>query len=290
MQAFVPEYHVKSPQNLSEALKLLSSVGVETWKPIAGGTDLMVLFEAGKLPEGRYLNILGLKELKGITVTPNEIQVGALASYSDIRKNPELTLEFPLLNVAARETGAIAIQNRGTIGGNIANASPAADTPPALLCYDAKLELISSKGSRLVEYSKFHLDYKKTELRSGELISKVLLPRHAGQQDWHHYYRKVGTRKAQAISKVCFCGLSQRNEKGELSHVRIALGSVAAIPIRALATENALLGTKATDATALARATYALSQEISPISDIRSSKDYRLTVALNLLQEFFERS
>src|SRR5256884_4890415 len=149
MRAYVPAYQLISPPTLSEALEALSQ-DHGAWKPFAGGTDLMVLLEAGKLPHQNYVNIWNLKELRGVKVTDDQVILGALTTYTEVQSHPVLQTEFPMLCEAARETGGIAIQNRGTLGGNIVNASPAADSPPALLAYDAELELISKSSERRV--------------------------------------------------------------------------------------------------------------------------------------------
>src|SRR6267142_7023922 len=152
MRANVPAYELIAPRNLEHALSLLG----DTWKPFAGGTDLMVLFEAGKLQHKRFVSIWCLTELHGIDVSPEAVTIGALTTYTEVQRHPVLREEFPLLAQAASETGGIATQNRGTLGGNIVNASPAADSPPALLVYDADLELVSTAGSRWVPYRTFH--------------------------------------------------------------------------------------------------------------------------------------
>src|SRR5437870_8191782 len=139
MRAYVPSYQLVSPRTLSEALEALTQSN-GAWQPFAGGTDLMVLLEAGKLPHKNYVNIRDLAELRGIEVTNTHVTLGALTTYTEVREHAILKTEFPMLCQAAKETGGIAIQNRGTLGGNIINASPAADSPPALLAYDAELE------------------------------------------------------------------------------------------------------------------------------------------------------
>lgn len=273
-----------SPPTLSETLALLDQSD-GSWKPFAGGTDLMVLLEAGKLTHTTYINIWNLEELRGIEVTDDEVAIGALTTYTDIQNHRVLQTEFPMLCEAARETGGIAIQNRGTLGGNIANASPAADSPPALLAYDAELELISKAGSRRVPYSEFHHGYKQMDLRANELLGVIRLPRLT--KGLMHYYRKVGTRKAQAISKICFAGSGQIKD-GQVSRLRIALGSVAPIPLRCVETECSLLNrTLNDDSVTAAAATF--TKEISPIGDIRSTRNYRLQVSVNLLRDFLER-
>ena len=282
MRAYVPSYQLISPASLSEALGMLARDN-GGWRAFAGGTDLMVLLEAGKLPHKNYVDIRDLKELRGIEVNPDYVTLGALTTYTEVQDHPLLRKEFPMLCQAAKETGGIAIQNRGTLGGNIVNGSPAADSPPALLAYDAELELVSKKGERRVPYYKFHSAYKQMDISSDELIRAIRLPRTTEQST--HYYRKVGTRKAQAISKVCYAAVG-RIVENKISHIRIALGSVAPIPIRCQKTEAALQNQLVGGDETIAAAVSALAFEISPIDDLRSTKDYRLRVALNLLRDF----
>jgi len=281
MRAYVPSYQLISPASLNEALDALARDN-GAWKPFAGGTDLMVLLEAGKLPHQNYVNIWNLKELRGIEITDEFVTLGALTTYTEVQEHTVLRAEFPMLCQAAKETGGLAIQNRGTLGGNIVNASPAADSPPALLAYDAELVLVSKQGERTIPYSKFHIGYKQMEIASDELLRAVRLPR--TRAPLTHYYRKVGTRKAQAISKVCFAAVAQTIEN-RIVKVRIALGSVAPIPIRCHRTEQALENQPLSDETN-AVALQTLGVEISPIDDVRSTRDYRLRVSLNLLQDF----
>lgn len=282
MRAYVPSYQLISPASLDKALDILARDD-GTWKPFAGGTDLMVLLEAGKLPHKNYVNIWNLPELRGIEITDTEITLGALTTYTEVQANEVLRDEFPMLCQAASETGGLAIQNRGTLGGNIVNASPAADSPPALLAYDAELEMICAKGSRTVPYHSFHTGYKQMDMRQDELLRVIRLPRSTKQRT--HYYRKVGTRKAQAISKVCFAAMTSMNGK-QVEDVRIALGSVAPIPIRCAQTEDAIRNKLINGGTSNA-ARAALAKDISPIDDLRSTRDYRLRVSLNLLSDFF---
>ena len=285
MRAYIPSYQLVSPQSLEAALDLLAP-NDGAWKPFAGGTDLMVLLEAGKLPHQNYVNIWDLKELRGIKTQDSRVTLGALTTYTEVRSDPVLRAEFPMICQAAKETGGIAIQNRGTLGGNVVNASPAADSPPALLVYDAELELISKSGSRTVPYAKFHRGYKQMDLRADELLFAIHLPRPTTQRI--HYYRKVGTRKAQAISKVCFAGLAEVSGHA-ITDIRIALGSVAPIPIRCERTEAALRNQPlANDLIESAAAT--LAAEIAPIDDIRSTRDYRVRVSLNLLRDFLSQA
>jgi CO/xanthine dehydrogenase FAD-binding subunit len=283
VRSYLPSYQMEAPRDLAMALERMArEPGV--WQPFAGGTDLMVLLEAGKLPHRRFLSIWKLPELHGIEVTQDHITLGALTTYSEIQRHEILAREFPLLVRAAAETGGIATQNRGTLGGNIANASPAADSPPALLVYDADLELVSATGIRWQPYYDFHTGYKQLRMRPDELIRRIRLPR---TRIWtSQFYLKVGTRRAQAISKVCFAAAA-RAGGGRITDLRIALGSVAPTVLRAARTEKLLRGELLSSAL-LEAARKSLAREIAPIDDIRSTAHYRLHVAQNLLAEFLE--
>lgn len=284
MRAYVPAYQLISPANLGEALEVLAREE-GAWKPFAGGTDLMVLLEAGKLPHKNFVNIWGLPELRGIEVTDAHVTLGALTTYTEIQAHEILRTEFPMLCQAAKETGGIAVQNRGTLGGNIVNASPAADSPPALLAYDAELEVVSKTGARRIPYYRFHTGYKQMNIRPDELLRAIRLPRSSNRLT--HYYCNVGTRRAQAISKTCFAAVA-RVEDDHVVEVRMALGSVAPIPLRCVKTETALLNQSINEQT-LASAKKALAAEISPIDDLRSTRNYRLQVSLNLLEDFLQK-
>jgi CO/xanthine dehydrogenase FAD-binding subunit len=284
MRAYLPAYELIVPATLFEALQLLSHSPGE-WKPFAGGTDLMVLMEAGRLSHRKFFSIWQLKELRGIEETPEHITLGALTTYTEIQRNATLRREFPMLCQAASETGAIAIQNRGTIGGNISNASPAADSPPALIVYGTELELLSAEGTRVVPYGGFHTGYKQTLMREDELIGRIRLPRAVGNSNsWKHYYRKVGTRRAQAISKTCFAGAA-RLDGEQIEDIRIALGSVAPTVVSCARTAELLRGRKV-EAETIRAAQEEMATEIAPIDDLRSTADYRLQVSLNLLEDF----
>ncbi|HEX6624692.1 MAG TPA: xanthine dehydrogenase family protein subunit M [Pyrinomonadaceae bacterium] len=284
MRANVPGYELAVPRDLGEALRLLAEEPGE-WQPFAGGTDLMVLFEAGRLAHKKFFTIRHLAELRGIEESEAHVTLGALTTYTDVRRSETLRREFPMLCAAARETGGLAIQNRGTVGGNIANASPAADTPPALLAYGAEVELVSTAGARWVAYEEFHTGYKQTLMRADELLARVRVRRPRGGAVQH--YRKVGTRRAQAISKVCFAGLAEM-EDGKIADIRLAFGSVAPTVLRCRKTEDVLKG-RELDAAAREAAHAALATEVVPIDDVRSTARYRARVASNLLTDFLSQ-
>ena len=275
MRGYIPDYEVLTALTLAQAFELMA----EGCLPLAGGTDLMVVLTAGKLPAGRFVNIWKLPELRGIQVSDQEVRVGALTTYTQVQRDPILAREFPNLVRAAALSGAAAIQNRGTLGGNIVNASPAADSPPALLVYGARLELVSPRGTREVDYAHFHTGYKTMERHPDELVSAVILPR----AERVHYYRKVGTRRAQAISKVCVAGAARRDQ-GLLRDVRIALGSVAPTVVLAQRAAASLEG-QAPSVELAREAARLVHEDIRPIDDIRSTRDYRARVTANLVEE-----
>jgi OHCU decarboxylase len=285
------EYELVAPGNLPAVLSLLAAQP-GAYLPIAGGTDLMVLYSAGKLSARKLVSIWNLPELRRIEVLPNEIRIGAATTYTDLRNNETIAREFSLLAQAASWTGSIANQNRGTLGGNIVNASPAADSLPALLACDAELLLVSARGERRVPYFTFHTGYRKTQLAPDELLRAVCLPRRFS--GYLSYTRKVGPRNAQAISKICLAALGRlgshlaengANPLATIADIRLAIGSVAPIPLRLLQTERALVG-KPIDASLLQLARTTVAAEIQPIDDIRSTARYRAAVAANLVAEF----
>jgi CO/xanthine dehydrogenase FAD-binding subunit len=284
MRSDPQDYELVAPGTLHAVVSLLAEdPGV--WLPIAGGTDLMVLYAAGKLSARKLVSIWKLPELRGIEVLADEIRIGAGCTYGELREQEIVQREFPLLARAASWMGGIANQNRATIGGNIINASPAADSLPALLVYEAELILVSIRGQRRVPYLGFHTGYKTTKLAADELVRALCLRRRFSE--YLHHPRKVGARNAQAISKVCIAALG-RLADGRVDEVRIALGSVAPVPLRLIETEGALKG-KNIDSSLLILARKTVASEIRPIDDIRSTARYRTEVAKNLVEEFLLR-
>lgn len=288
MRGIVANHELAVPPTLQQTLAMMAQAPGEV-RPFAGGTDIMVELAAGVLSHRRWVSIWHHDELRGIEVRDAQVRVGALSTYSEIRAHPVLAAEFPMLGQAASESGAWAIQNRGTLGGNIVNGSPAADSPPALLAYDAQLELRSVRGTRIVPYADFHTGYKTMQRAPDELVVAVVLPRRAWLRPGAspgalHTYRKVGTRKAQAISKVCIAALGVL-EGNIIKHVRIAFASVAAIPLACTQAQDAVIGTPA-DATLPDRLAAALAGQVTPIDDVRSTARYRARVAENLVRGF----
>jgi CO/xanthine dehydrogenase FAD-binding subunit len=281
MRANPSDFDMVAPGNLSAVLSLLAERPGQ-WLPIAGGTDVMVEYASGKLPARKLVSLWNLPELRRIDVSDDQVMIGAGSTYTDLRQHPVVQREFDLLASAARWTGGIANQNRGTLGGNIVNASPAADSLPALLVYEAELILVSARGERRIPYLDFHTGYKQTLLAPDELIRAVLLRRRF--EKYRAYSRKVGARNAQAISKVCLAALASVSA-GVLADVRIAAGSVAPTPLRLRGTERMVTG-KAISREGVDQARRTAAREISPIDDIRSTAAYRAAVVGNLVAEF----
>jgi OHCU decarboxylase len=284
MRSNPAEYELHAPSDLQEAIAMLAGSS-GAWMPIAGGTDLMVQYAAGKLACRQLIGIWNLSEFRRIEISSSEIRVGAACTFTDLRQSETICREFPLVAQVAGWVGGIANQNRGTLGGNIANASPAGDSLPALLAYGAELLLVSARGSRRIPYREFHTGYKATALAGGELIQSICLPRRFS--GYSSYARKVGTRNAQAIAKVCVAALARKSGDA-VEDVRIAAGSVAPFPIRLSRIERMLEG-KQLDRALIDSAAQAAAAEIQPIDDIRSTARYRAAVLHNLVAEFLEQ-
>jgi CO/xanthine dehydrogenase FAD-binding subunit len=228
------------------------------------------------------MSLWGIPDLRFIETTPENIVIGACATFRDLRVSGAVGDDLPLLAKAASWIGSIANQSRATIGGNLVNGSPAADSSPALLVYDAEIELISVHGKRRVPYAEFHTGYKKTLLGNDELVHAIHLPRRFSKH--RQYLRKVGTRRAMAISKVALAATALV-EEGSVREIRLAAASLAAFPTRLYRAEDAICGQVVTAETIQAGRN-ALLAEVVPIDDIRSTADYRKCVAANLLEEF----
>jgi xanthine dehydrogenase small subunit len=260
------------PRSLAEALRMLRDEGPLV--PLAGCTDLYVGFHFGTAAGGRFLDLSGLRTLRGVRLRGETLVVGALSTYTDLICSPLVRRRLPMLVAASREVGSPQIQNRGTLGGNVANASPAGDTLPVLAAAEATVVLRSVDGERRFAFDSFYTGYRRTVMRGDELIVALEVPRVDGRQ----WFRKVGTRAAQAISKVVMAAV-------RAPRPRIALGSVAPTVVRAPRTEALLAG-----GDPLADAQAVLMEEIQPIDDLRSTAEYRRRVSANLLAQFWEET
>ncbi len=281
MRGNAADHELVAPGSLDAVLELMASAPGQ-WTPMAGGTELMVAFAAGRLGARKLVSLWDVTELRFIEVLLDSVSIGAGATFSDLRGNAIIAMEFPLLDKAAAWIGAIANQARATVGGNVVNGSPAADSSPVLLVYDAEIELISVCGKRRMAYSEFHTGYKQNAMTADELVYAIHLPRGFGQH--RQYLRKVGTRKAMAISKVALAATALMRD-GRIDEIRLAAASLAPFPARMAKTEAVLRGNALTRE-AIEAARQALIEEAQPIDDIRSTARYRKAVAANLLEEF----
>jgi xanthine dehydrogenase small subunit len=257
------------PRSVDEALRLLRKDGPLV--PLAGGTDLYVGLHFGTLASRRFLNLWGVPGLRGIRKRGETLVIGALTTYTDLIESSLVRRHLPILAEASRWVGSLQIQNRGTLGGNLANASPAGDTLPVLAAAEAVIVLRSADGERRVPFTGFYTGYRQSVMRPDELIVAVEVPKVPGRQ----WFRKVGTRAAQAISKVVVAAV-------RAPRPRIALGSVAPTVVRAFRAEEVLAS-----GGSVAEAQAALADEIRPIDDLRSTAAYRRRVAANLLEQFW---
>jgi len=273
-----------APTSLDEAYELLAERGPEA-KIIAGGTDLMVSLNAKSLDASEFIDIWRLNELRGISDEGETVRIGALTTYTQLIKSPLIQLSLPTLVEASRTIGAIQIQNRGTIGGNVVNASPAGDSLPVLAAFDAEVEIGSIRGVRKVGINNFYTGYRKTVMEPDEILlavrSRKLKPNE------RTFFLKIGTRRAQAISKIVMA-VNVGTTGAVINSINIALGSVAPTVIRAVQTE-ALLTNETLGAPVIERARSMISQEVAPITDVRSTEHYRRTVTGNGLAKILRR-
>lgn len=270
--ASAPEVALR-PGSLTEALRCLEDE--PDLLAVAGGTDLMVVDRLARSQRRRVLDVTAIPELGRIEAVDGGLEIGAGVTFDALRRHPEVVRRFPALAAAAGEVGGWQIQTRATLGGNVANASPAGDSLPVLLALEATVVVAGPDGEREVPYDRFHVGYRATALGRGELIVRLRLPDPpAGSRQ---AFRKVGTRLAQAISKVVVCGVGRIGDGGRVDHLRLAAGSVAATPVRLSAAEAAGEGGAWGDelAAGIGRAARG---EVTPIDDVRSTAAYRSAV------------
>lgn len=266
------------PRSAHEALRLLAETPGAL--PLAGGTDLMVSWNAGALAGRTFVDLTRLTAWSRVRSTKGALVVGSLATHAALVRHPTVRARFPLLAAAAATVGGPQIQNRGTLGGNIANASPAGDTFPPLLVYDASLRVVSSAGARELPLAAVFAGPKRTMLAPGEVIESVVLP--FERKATRELFRKVGTRAAQAISKTVVSGRLWLRRDGTVDELRFALGSMAPTARRLPTVEAYVRGKRPTDAV-IREACLRVADDVAPIDDVRSTADYRLAVSRNLL-------
>jgi CO/xanthine dehydrogenase FAD-binding subunit len=273
------------PGSPAEALEMAASH--PDARPLAGGTDLMTAFNAGVLNGIKVLDLSRMEAWRGVEVQGGVARIGSLATHAMIESHPVLLRRLPLLCRACASVGSVQIRNRGTLGGNVANASPAADTLPALAVYEAFVNASSKAGRRSLPLPEMIRGVKKTRLAPGELIESLCVP-FPKRPPTRQMFRKVGSRRAQTISKTVGAGLLWLGEGGEVSGVRLAFGSVAPTVRRLSSVEAFLAGRRLTPEN-IEQACGLLDSDISPIDDLRSTRSYRMRVSRNILRAFLSR-
>lgn len=269
--------------SLPEALALFGA-NSGRFPILAGGTDIVVQWRSGVISPKGIIDISAVDELKKIEETDDAIEIGALATHTAIASNPLIMKHVRVLSDACKTIGASQIQNRGTIGGNVMNASPAGDTLPVALAMDAEFLAQNLKGERWIPAAKFYVSYKKTALATDELLTRIRFPKM--EKGEVARFMKIGTRRAQSISKISMC-VSAKIWHGGIEKIAIAVGSVAPTVIRAPGTEMLLKG-KAINTALIDKARHSIMDEVHPIDDVRSTADYRRFVCGNLITKFLQ--
>ncbi len=269
---------VAEPATLEEALRILAA---SPHRPIAGGTDVMVALASGAWDDAvPLLNLWGLDALRGVRIEDGTLVIGALTTYADLRASALVQEHVPALAEMAAAVGAAQIQNRGTLGGNVVNASPAGDALPVLLATDAAIVAASVRGERTIPVDAFWTGYRRTALQPDELVVRVRIPLVQGRRI---AFRKIGTRRAQSIAKASIAVGWRREQDGAWHDVRVALGAVADRAVRAPRTETWLEGRRPSIETA-DEAAQVVAGEIAPIDDVRSTAEYRRAVIARVLR------
>lgn len=296
MPAIVSNLLVRTPATVAEAVAFLAEHAGEGWRPLAGGTDVMMGLYRDRRGGNRWLNIARLRpELGRVEWDGDELRIGALATMADLRESAVARAAHPLIAEAASAVGAAQIQNRATVGGNIANGSPAGDTLPVWLALDAEIELTSNRGARRVAFERFMTGYRQSVMAADELLTAVVIPRPQSGEHWY-FFRKVAPRAAQGISKVVVAATGSIEARGSLREdespatgvwrgVRLAWGSMGPVTKRAYAAERSAEGRKLALELGIEAADM-LETDLRPIDDARSTAAYRMAVARNLTREF----
>ena len=273
------EFKYYEPSTLDEAVELLQKLGPDA-KILAGGTDLLVQMKTGVLRPKYIINIKKIKELRKIEDRGDRLVIGALTRLRDIEKNSIVREKFYSLYEAVKAMASPQIRCMASVGGNLCNASPAADTAPPLMTYNAELVLSSINGERRVSIHDFFLGPRKTVLAKNELLKEIRLP---VENNYGYSYIKLGRRTSFTLSIVSVATLV-KIENSKFKDVRIALNSVAPTPVRAKSVEKYLIG-REVDEEVISEASKLVVNDISPISDIRASADYRRKASIVLVHD-----
>jgi len=269
-----------APQKIEEALEILSLYGKEV-KVIAGGTDLLVQYYDRLYEINNWLDLKNIKELKDIRINKNQIEIGAMVTHTQLENSEDIKKYYPVLNQAAADIGSSQIRNRGTIGGNIVNASPAGDLLAPLMAYKAKFKLLSGKNETLIPAENFFLGPKKTILRPDQLLAQIILP--LPTKKAYGCWIKIGKRKALIIATITLALVVEMDEDNKtVKDVRTCLGSVAPTPIEIKEIRKKIIG-KDFNQLDFAELGQIVEDKISPIDDIRGTREYRKDVAKNIM-------
>jgi len=270
------------PENLNNLFDMLAAGSARKYL-LAGGTDINVQIKNGLIKDGEIIYINHLDELSGIKVCNDDIEIGAATTFFDILHSDLIGTHLPFLQASLDFFASPLLQTSATIGGNIANGSPTADVMPLLLVLDAELELISKTNTRKVAVSDFFFGYKRSVIKSEEIISKIIINKDS-EKDYQHFYEKVGARKTLTIAKVALAGLKKK-ASGKIAEVKLAVGSLNEFARRLPKVEKFIMNKSITEIDYI-KLEEILSEEITPITDLRSDKEYRYHVCANLIRTF----
>lgn len=271
----IPEVEYYRPRTLDEALRLLREV--EGSKVISGGTDLLVDMKTSRVKVRALVDIGSIAELRGVEDLGGVVRIGAATRLQELLESRTVSQSLPLLRAAVESMGSWQIRNMATIGGNLCNASPAADTAPPLLAYEAELVAVSWRGLRVIPATRFFVDYRRTALSNDEILKEILVKR----SEWTGWsYVKLGRRSGFTLSIVSVAVLA-RTSNDIIDDIRIALNSVAPVPVRAYKAEEILRG-KRVSRSLLEEAARVVASEVSPIDDVRSTSWYRKEMSYRL--------
>ena len=269
-----------APQKIEEALDILTEYGKEI-KVIAGGTDLLIQYYDRLYEINGWLDLKNIKELKEIKIHQNQMEIGAMVTHAQLEKSEDIKKYFPVLRQAAADIGSPQIRNRGTIGGNIVNASPAGDLLAPLMAYDAQFKLQPNQGEKIVPAEEFFIGPKKTILEPAQLLTQIILP--LPKKKTYGCWIKIGKRKALIIATITLALVVEMAEDNKtVKEVRTCLGSVAPTPIEIKEIRNKMVG-KNFNQLDFAELGQIVEDKISPIDDIRGTREYRKDVAKNIM-------
>ena len=271
----LPQFRYYKPRTLDEALRLLNEL--DDARVLAGGTDLLIDMRIGRYRPKNIIDINDLNELRHIVDEGKCLRIGALTRLQELIDSEIIREKLPVLHDAIYHMASWQIRNRGTIGGNLCNASPAADTAPPLMVLEAKLKVINIGGERTIDIRDFFIGPRKTLLKRNELLKEIIVPVY---KDYGYSYMKLGRRNSFTLSIVSVASLV-KVEDNVFSDVRIALNSIAPTPVRAFSVEKYLVGRKAT-IDSIKAASKLVVKDISPITDIRATAEYRRDMAIIL--------